>query len=632
MRNYCAAVSVVLGISISANAFVLPEIPAEVQSVIKTHDDRIAKLARDAQTELERLQEVQLEDLKKLQISFTKRALLDEAVEVRALLKLVSDEAGIDARRAVLERNSGRLHNEAVELVNSYLLSSASASKKNSKAFDEAQQAKQESLQPLFEKYTEAGDLDVSLVIRDAMRSGPASHSPHKAHSGEFEFSADPTIARRQHEEQTGTVLKRQIFQSSEAIQQLIPQLQKSLEKEAKAAHLDEAVVIRNLIQGLNADKNSFEQKKRLTEAEATAPDSSRAAIKESLRRLNEIEAQHGHEREALNRAFSRIIAPEIGRTLLAGDLRQSEQALRQYYFLTGETESIFLLHRPDEAALQNESARDLISTFVNETTSRLNAGLKQEEELRGRLIADIQESSNNPEVTDAERTALNSILVFAKADHSRGLLAMRLLRVPADLPESGMTLLGEYRTKLKSITIELKLAQEKAWLELQSQLKPVIREIVAGGDFIQVWLIQEKLSHLQIIRMELPVKVARQAYSNHLWDAHLIEVRGENCFLISYGRDSTEWLPRSRIKYMDEDQIVVADMRKQETPQSPGIRVTPETELKAGQKAFKFWGSTWYLVTIDEITPTEVRITWDGWGNRKESCPRTELSLLEQE
>jgi hypothetical protein len=72
--------------------------------------------------------------------------------------------------------------------------------------------------------------------------------------------------------------------------------------------------------------------------------------------------------------------------------------------------------------------------------------------------------------------------------------------------------------------------------------------------------------------------------------------------------------------------------MRKHETPQGPGIKVAPETELKPGQKAFKFWGSTWYLVTIDEITPTEVRITWDGWGHRKESCQRSDLSLLELE
>ena len=66
---------------------------------------------------------------------------------------------------------------------------------------------------------------------------------------------------------------------------------------------------------------------------------------------------------------------------------------------------------------------------------------------------------------------------------------------------------------------------------DLQVPLKPVIREQVAGGDFIQAYLIQAKLPHLQSIRFELPVKMARQAYSSHLWDAHLIEVRGETAF-----------------------------------------------------------------------------------------------------
>lgn len=262
---------------------------------------------------------------------------------------------------------------------------------------------------------------------------------------------------------------------------------------------------------------------------------------------------------------------------MLAGDFRQSEQALRQYYFLKGETESIFLLHRPDQATLKEESARDLVSMFSEETRKRLNAALKQEEDLRSKLIAGVEEFSVNSEITDAQRTALNSIVVFAKADHSKSLLAMRLVRVPAELPESGISLSVNFRSELKSFLKDVQLAQENAWQGLQPQLKPVIRENVAGGDLIQAWLIQAKLSHLQTIRLEQPVNVARQAYSDHLWDAHLIEVRGDNCFLISYGRDSAEWLPRNRIKYREDDSIVVADMRKRETPQGPGIRVIPE-------------------------------------------------------
>jgi hypothetical protein len=631
MRVISAAVLVWIG-ALSGSAFSLSEIPEEVQSLIRTHDDRISRLTRDSQTELEGLQEKLLEDCKKLQTNLTKRALLDEAVAIRGMLKLVFDENGVDARRAVLERSSSLLHKEAVELVDAYLLASASVSDKNLKALAEARKEKQEALQPLFEKYTQAGDLDASIVIRDSMRSDPSSSSPHKIQSKEFEYSADPNVARRQHEEQLRNISTKQSMQFSEMIQQLIPKLQVALDKEAKATRLDEAIFVRNLIQGLKDGKNPVEQKERLTTAEASAPDSARSVIKQSLKKLNEIETQLGQERASLNLSFSRIIAPEVGQTLLEGDLRQSEQALRQYYFLKGETESIVILHRPEETTLKDESARNLISTFSEETRKRLNAGIDQEQELRNNLIAKIEELLLNSEVTDVQKTELSSILDFAKADHSKGLMAMRLMRLPKNLPESGIALLADYRSELKSIVNKLQIAQQNAWEELQVRLKPVIREQVAGGDFIQAYLIQAKLPHLQTIRFELPVKVARQAYSSHLWDAHLIEVRGDNCFLISYGRDSTEWLPRNRIRYNEDDPIVVADMRKYETPQGPGIKVAPETELKPGQKAFKFWGSTWYLVTIDEITPTEVRITWDGWGHRKESCPRSDLSLLELE
>ena len=619
--------------ALSGSAFSLSEVPADVRSLINTHDDRIRKLSRDSQTQLERLQDTLLGDLKKLQTSLTKRALLDEAVEVRDLLKLVFDKTGIDARRAVLERSSSLLHKEAVALVDAYLLSSASVSDMNSMALVEARKLKQEELQPLFEKYTQSGDLDTSIVIRDAMRSDPASLSRDKApQEKEFEYSADPNVARQQHEEQLRNISTRQSTEFSERIQLLIPKLQMALEKEAKATRLDEALFLRNLIQGLKDSKNSAEQKERLTTAEASAPDSARSVIKESLQKLNEIDIQLGHKRASLNLAFSKIIASEVGQTLLGGDLRQSEQALRQYYFLKGETEAILALHRPEETTLKDESARNLLSTFSDETRKRMDAGIDQEQKLRSRLIAQLEELLLNSELPDAEKTALSSVLDFAKADHSKGVMAMRLLRVPKDLPESGLVLLSEYRSELRTILNELRISQQNAWQELQVLFKPVIREQVAGGDFIQAYLIQAKLPHLQSIRFELPVKVARQAYSSHLWDAHLIEVRGDNCFLISYGRDSIEWLPRNRIKYNEDDPIVVADLREHETPQGPGIKVTPETELKPGQKAFKFWGSTWYLVTIDEITPTEVRITWDNWGQRKESCPRSDLSLMEDE
>ena len=50
-------------------------------------------------------------------------------------------------------------------------------------------------------------------------------------------------------------------MQFSEMIQHLIPKLQVAIEKEAKATRLDEAILIRNLIQGFKDDKNPVEQK-----------------------------------------------------------------------------------------------------------------------------------------------------------------------------------------------------------------------------------------------------------------------------------------------------------------------------------------------------------------------------------
>ena len=269
-------------------------------------------------------------------------------------------------------------------------------------------------------------------------------------------------------------------MQFSEMIQQLIPRLQVALEKEAKATRLDDAIFIRNLIQGLKDGKNPVEQKGRLTTAEASAQDSARSVIKQSLKKLSEIETQLEQDRSSLNLSFSRIMAPEVGQTLLERDLRQSEQALRQCYFLKGETESIVVLHRPEETTPKNDSAGNRTTRFSEETRKLLNAGIDQEQELRNNLIAKTEELLLNSEVTDVQKTELSSILDFVQADHSKGLMAMRLMRVPQDLPESGFALLADYRSELKSIVNKLQIAQQNAWQELQVQLKPVVREQVA--------------------------------------------------------------------------------------------------------------------------------------------------------
>jgi hypothetical protein len=62
--------------------------------------------------------------------------------------------------------------------------------------------------------------------------------------------------------------------------------------------------------------KNPVEQKERLTTTEASAPDSARSVIQQSLKKLSEIETQLEQERSSLNLSFSRIMAPEVGQTL----------------------------------------------------------------------------------------------------------------------------------------------------------------------------------------------------------------------------------------------------------------------------------------------------------------------------
>ena len=55
---------------------------------------------------------------------------------------------------------------------------------------------------------------------------------------------------------------------------------------------------------------------------------------------------------------------------------------------------------------------------------------------------------------------------------------------------------------------------------------------------------------------------------------------------------------------------------------------VTADTRLYPGMVVQAEWGSGWYPATVREVAGDDVRITWNGWGDRVEAVPRDRLAL----
>ena len=626
--------AVTVGIGLSANAVYAQTVPDVVRRLVSTYESRISKAKTAAIDTARETQDEVLQELRQHQNRLTMRALLDEAVAVRDLLKRVTDSDGIDERRDVLLSGHAALPSEARQLVEKYLKDTTGAADNLDNELKNIQEELKAELQPYFEKYTQEGNLEAALFVRQAMQfAGAEPVGTRKQLTAIPDFSTKPDVARGQYQQWIIRMTTAQQDRYSPIVKKFLRELNAALNSETRASNLDAAIKVRDLIKKLEAKEvaNSPMAQCQLVRKEmASVSGPARVAIENMLSDIAEIDKEYAEVRLTADKALAAIIEIDLTRTLLEGTVSEGQKVLTEYFHLTRDFKKTQGMH--DRSSLRPRSAKacEILDDFNLVFEQRHEAAVLQEKELRQTLVNSLKQVLQTAKIE--QQQGVQKALEFAQADFSEGLLAMQLFKPPAPLPDAATEAMNSYRSSLSRLRKQLQEDFQLAKEELVEGYKPIIRQHVIDGEYLEAWELISRSFAPETVTPSIPVKAARHAFSSHLWDAHLIDIRGENSLLIEFGHNKQEWYPRNRVKFSESDVIVVGDRSVNPKPDPPGIPVTPTTKLKPGQKAFKFWGSSWSPVTIQEVGAQSVMISWDGWSPRSEACQRTDLSLLEDQ
>lgn len=176
----------------ASNATV-PEQPAELQRLIKQHEQELAKLVgaqdKQEQTLLAKLRS----DLKELQDKYTREALLDEAVSVRDCLRRLNEDGEFVSIFNLIRTETKSLPDGTADAIKRFVEPAEKLLDATEDSLKRMHESQREKLKALFEKYTRAADLDSALAVRRVMTTIPAKKSfsinQNRADGSGLEFS-----------------------------------------------------------------------------------------------------------------------------------------------------------------------------------------------------------------------------------------------------------------------------------------------------------------------------------------------------------------------------------------------------------------------------------------------------------
>jgi hypothetical protein len=625
LNRFVVAISV-LGFAFSASA--TEKLPSDAQKIVASSKAEISELELETE-EARKASYVKLvSQLKAIQAELTMQILLDEAVAVRDLLR-GQEHVSSDTERLIdLRRKVDVMPPAAKKAINDYLEIDTKVSKHLAEQIAESKSSRTAKLTLLFEKYTKAGDLESAIAIRDELGGGELKSSPQNI-SEEPALGNDLTKARDLHREFCAAASQDFQERIDPIITRMLSDLQADLMAKTKANKLDEAIKSRDFIKLLDSQQNAiarfglaFQQRRYL---EGTVL----RIVEETLEKCSEIERGYLRRIKTINSQLATIVEPELRSALTSEELSIAKELLKEFHMLQSRLTE-FNQGIASQVPFDDDAAK-VIQSFEAETQKRVADYDQKESTIRKALVAKLGAAIEGSEATDNEKAALKNACEFANADFSLGLQGMLLYRVPESMTTLGKEAIDDYTKVVKQLLIERQEAQDNAVRELAEKLQPLVIQCVSEDRYLEAYRVRDYQANHQTAFRPLTIKVTNSAYSDYLTDAKLIDVRGKNSFLVQFNVSHEEWVPRSRIRYAPDDPIHVADLRVREEPEGPGVPVGDETKLEPGQKAFKLFGSAWWLVTITELTPSGVVIRWGARGKGgDEVVQRAALRVME--
>lgn len=607
------------------------DLPQEASSRIHAYREAAQKIVKESSGRLQKERILLLElftaDLKQLSADVK----LDEAIEIRNLLRRLDQATSAEAKEQVLRDANLQAKTNSQNALLRFQQLELTERVERDKSLTEIRRALLQDLNKLMEQFAKTEKLDEAVSVREQIRSLQLA-------------AADaPVAASRLDDGMTVDEAARVRFQKAEELQQvrnletkkelakLVEKLASEQDKSTRAGNLDCAVAIRDLVnrlkqipQGELVIASLTNERSKLSGEAIEAMEAFKKTFDASAKRLTESIGQ-------LDREYAPFEAIRVRAQLKNKNSLEAASILSGYYRLLGTQPDWFSRNKPLPPL--SKLAESLFDHFELASQSKLAEANQKEKQARGGLVMELAQSHKKENRNDAEQVALEELIEFFEASHAEGLRGLMLLEIPADLSAEDRGRVSRFQREMRELTKELRRGKISQIERLRSEIEPLIDQHLEKNQFPEVYAIICKFESLSPLYEPIPIRIAMHPGFPIRSEALLLEVRG-NAYLVRMQHGAEEWLPKAQVSLDGKVVEKVADFHPSLGHRfAPGEEVSANTKLKKGQKGFCFWGSRWYPITIQDIAPTGVLIRWDGYTEAFDKMvQRNELRILDDD
>jgi hypothetical protein len=334
-------------------------------------------------------------------------------------------------------------------------------------------------------------------------------------------------------------------------------------------------------------------------------------------------------ETRRLKLAYQPYLAEKLRREWEALELPEKRDMLGAYLALGGDSPD-WSLHLGKNTAPMAGSTADAFESFERRAKDELYAAERSFQPQRDALLGRVQAALRADEATKAERQGLIGLQTLLEADYSKGLRGLMLVEPDADLPARLRDEVAAFCKAHQAEVVRLQANRAMELAALEKVLAPVRESHLKNGQFAELMLIDIRLRELeQVLR---PLRILARRAPGVTWpeEVLLLDVRDQR-YRVRFMRDEHDaWLPRSQV-LLRPSTITIRDELAVPTPATgPGRPVTEQTALHEGQTLMAYRNNTWYPVSVVDLSPFGVVISWQGFRESSVQFePRNRLRTL---
>lgn len=627
-----ASLFVVLGLYTET---LFADLPPEARTLVQSYEKAIAETRTRLSSELQDWRNAIIAELKGVQRQLATEDLLDEAVQVRNVIRGFEAEKGSPFTKELSSDEFNKLPKEAQKV----LLNRESPGSVETRLEIELAKPREVLVAKLAEmqkSFAAADKLDEAVSIRDWIRihgntKNSSSTSQPEAALVIPDITAganDLNAIRANYQAAMARLVQALQSEFMRLSDQLVQELQTMKAQYTKSGQLDEALAIRKVVDYLRAEKVGGPRIAIARAQKGTLPEDAQRVIDACLVEADTTEAKFSQVIRSVEAQLAKPLEKVAEAALLGTDLEAARNAVSELYGLKRQIFPYRHAGRAKTPLKLAPPAVDILDELDGELAT-IRAKLQEREApLRQNLLDQLRKVEEGNLKAETE-LAVRRTIDFLSAENLQGLRGLVLFCFDPELRGEAAELVMQYLRETTKL-IEDARAEYTAKLDAARPRLDAARKVqVDERDWEAAYSLMEWMNRPARMFPAVTVKYGHTVGDKFPWDGTVIDMR-DGVLLVINVHQSEEWMTRDRIRVGAEDfpGTRVGNLDNGAPP--PGFPVTEKTKLTRGGIVLFPEHHRWTPVEVKDIRSEGIVIHYFGRSDTwDKSVDRSQLRTM---